>query len=137
PLLLSENFKESLEWLAALMKERYGLKVELKEVLLPNWPGEEVCNLLIQIVRELLFNVVKHDGVNQAIIEVSEEDGRLRVEVSDRGQGFDVAVFMTEVRQRSGLGLVSIRNRLELFGGWFHIESQVGRGTRVAVVVLI
>lgn len=137
PLLLSENFKESLEWLAALMKERYGLKVELKEVLLPNWPGEEVCNLLFQIVRELLFNVVKHAGVNQAMIEVSEEDGRLRVEVSDRGQGFDVAVSMTEVRQRSGLGLVSIRNRLELFGGWFHIESQVGRGTRVAVVVLI
>lgn len=137
PLRLHQNFMESLDYLAALMKARYGLKVELKGTLLPNSPREEVSNLLFQIVRELLFNVVKHAVVNQATVEVFEEDGHLRVEVLDHGQGFDMAAAMTEVWQGSSLGLASIRNRLELFGGQFHIESQVGQGTRVTVMTLI
>jgi len=137
PLWLHPNFLESLDFLVAFMEKQYGLKVELKRPQLSNDPREEVSNLLSQIVRELLFNVVKHAGVNQATVEVFEEDGHLRVEVLDHGQGFDMAAAMTEVRQGSSLGLASIRNRLELFGGQFHIESQVGQGTRVAVATLI
>jgi signal transduction histidine kinase len=137
PFLLHQNFMESLDFLAALMSKMYGLKVVLRGVEPSTRPKEEVGILLFQIVRELLFNVVKHAGVSQATVEVFEEDGCLRVAVLDYGQGFDIAATMAEVRQGSSLGLAGIRNRLELFGGQFHIESQVGQGTRVTVVVLM
>jgi signal transduction histidine kinase len=139
PVLLNEDFMDSLKWLAATMTKRYGLTVALKGALRPGWPGHEVSILLFQTVRELLFNVVKHAGVKQAQVEVTEEASYLRllVEVSDEGQGFDVAAVMAQRPERGGIGLVSIRNRLELLGGQFHIESQPGRGTRATVVVLV
>lgn len=137
PVLLSQDFTESLEWLAVLMKERYGLEVEVKIAMGANWPGHEVSTLLFQTVRELLFNVVKHAGVNQAQVEVVAEGGRLSLTVSDQGQGFDVAAALVARPHRGGLGLFGIRNRLELLGGQFSIESRADRGTRATIVVLV
>jgi two-component system, chemotaxis family, CheB/CheR fusion protein len=134
------NFIESLNWLAATMKKRHGLTVEVKGTLQPGSPAPEVGVLLFQTVRELLFNVVKHAGVNEALVEVTEEASQLRliVDVSDGGRGFDVAATMTSLPvDRGGLGLLSIRNRLELLGGRFHIESQPDQGTRATIVVLL
>jgi two-component system, chemotaxis family, CheB/CheR fusion protein len=133
PLFLSESFMESLKWLAALMKQRHGLEVELQGEVQPGWPEEEVSKFLVQTVRELLFNVVKHAGVNQAKVEVSEGRGRLSISVSDHGHGFDTSASK---QQSGGLGLFNIRNRLELFGGQFDLQSQIGQGTRATVAVL-
>jgi two-component system, chemotaxis family, CheB/CheR fusion protein len=139
PVLLNEDFMQSLHWLAATMTKRYGLKVALKGTLRPGWPGQEVSILLFQTVRELLFNVVKHASVTEAQVEVAAEANHLRlmVEVSDAGRGFDVAAVMAQRPDSGGMGLVSIRNRLELLGGQFHIESQPGRGARATIVVLV
>lgn len=139
PVLLNEDFMQSLHWLVAMMAKRYGLTIELKGALRPGWPGHEVSVLLFQTVRELLFNVVKHANVKGAQVEVAEEANHLRllVEVSDRGRGFDVAAVMAQPQDRGGIGLISIRNRLELLGGQFHIESQPGQGTRATIVVLV
>lgn len=134
PFLLHQNFMEALDFLAALMERMYGLKVTLKGSHLSIRPKEEVSNLLFQIVRELLFNVVKHARVNQAQVEVAQEDGRLSIVVSDNGQGFSVVDSM---QPRNSLGLFTIRRRVKLFGGQFHIESQADQGMRVAVVMWV
>ena len=139
-ILLNEDFMMSLTWLAAVMKKRHGLIVELKGTLRPGFPGQEVCVLLFQTVRELLFNVVKHADINQATVEVSEAPTQLHlmIEVSDQGEGFDVAeALASPIPDSGGLGLASIRNRLELFGGRFDIESNPGKGTRATIVVLV
>jgi signal transduction histidine kinase len=139
PLLLNEEFMEALIRLAALMKKRHGLTVELKGSLQPRCPEPEVSALLFQSVRELLFNVVKHAGADRALVEVAEDANcaRLAVTVSDQGRGFDVAATMAQQRESDSTGLLDIRNRLELCGGHFHVESQPGLGTRATVVVWI
>ncbi|MEI2610415.1 MAG: PAS domain-containing protein [Candidatus Promineifilaceae bacterium] len=134
-ILLNEGFAGSFPWLADLMKDRYGLEVEVKVTVGSGWPGPEVSTLLFQMARELLFNVVKHAGVKQAQIEVVAEDDRLSLTVSDQGLGFDVAAALTAGLRRGGMGLPSIRSRLELLGGQFSITSQANLGTRVTVVV--
>jgi signal transduction histidine kinase len=133
PILLNEDFMELLNWLARLMNKRYGLTVELKGTVQLNDLKDEVSSFLFQTVRELLFNVVKHARVSQAQVEVSEAGGRLTIVVSDYGQGFDAAAS----RQPNSLGLFNIRRQMELFGGQFHIESQVGLGTRAVVVMIM
>lgn len=135
PVLPSENFTESLGWLVALMKGRYGLEVELKITLYSSWPGQEVNILIYQTIRELLFNVVKHAGVKQAQVEVVADGGCLNITVSDQGQGFDVAAAMTASMHQGGLGLFSIRNQIELFGGQFTLESQAELGTRATITI--
>jgi signal transduction histidine kinase len=134
PILLNEDFMELLDWLAGLMNKRYELKVELKGSVKSDSLKDEVSSFLFQTVRELLFNVVKHARVSEAQVEVSDADGRLTIVVSDYGQGFDVANL---TQQPNSLGLFNIRRQLELFGGQFHIESEVGLGTRAVIVMIL
>lgn len=139
PILMNEDFMESLHWLAATMSKRYGLQVTLKGTLPPGCLGREVSVLLFQTVRELLFNAVKHAGIQEAQVKVAEEASsrRLMIEVSDAGQGFEVAAVTAQPHHRDGLGLVNIRNRIELVGGQFHLESKPGQGTRATISVSV
>jgi DNA-binding NarL/FixJ family response regulator len=64
-------------------------------------------------------------------INSARVDGRIRIEVSDEGQGFNVDAVMTA---RDSHGLIHIRQRLHLFGGEIAIRSEVGVGTTVTVL---
>ena len=57
-----------------------------------------------------------------------EADGGLRVEVRDDGTGFVVA---ESVRLLGHIGLVALRERAQLAGGWCRIESEPGAGTKI------
>jgi signal transduction histidine kinase len=81
----------------------------------------------------LLFNVVKHSGVNQASIEVTKKDGRLAVSIRDRGRGFEPEEKKNQTPEGSQLGLKTIRERLKLMGGEMKITSKPDDGTEVAI----
>jgi len=96
--------------------------------------GQSMRMLLIQLVRELLFNVVKHAGVKQAAIAVFEDGGRLHIQIKDEGLGFNPADLNAEDQNGGHLGLFSVRERLRLFGGRLDIESQPGAGACMTIV---
>jgi two-component system, chemotaxis family, CheB/CheR fusion protein len=131
PVLHDEGLVEAVSWLVSQMDKRYGLQVALQvDDALPV-PQIELRVLLFQIVRELLFNIVKHAGILQARVALGRVDGRIRIVVSDEGQGFNVDAVMTA---RDSHGLIHIRQRLHLFGGEIAIRSEVGVGTTVTVL---
>ncbi|MDP9362835.1 MAG: ATP-binding protein [Chloroflexota bacterium] len=79
-----------------------------------------------------MTNAWRHaDGAGQAV-SVERRDGRLRIEVRDRGQGFDPAA-LDGGRER--LGLLGMRERAESLGGEFRIEGAPGEGTAVVAVL--
>ena len=132
PIVLNKDFMGMVQWLVKSKNKQFGLTIEVKGTVRPRWLTEEVSSFLFQTLRELLFNVVKHAGVKDVLLEVSETSDQLSLAVSDSGEGFDAALTM---QQPSGLGLFNIRRQLELIGGQFHLESQPGLGTRAVVVV--
>ena len=75
PVLHDEGLPEAIRWLAALMQQQHGLAVTVEAA--PELPpiDEDVRVLLFQLVRELLFNVVKHAGVSAATVELAAADG--------------------------------------------------------------
>lgn len=85
--------------------------------------------LLFQIVRELLFNVVKHAGVQEAQVNLQEAAGGITVVVSDRGHGFQVEEALAD--NNNAFGLHSVRERLRLFDGTTASDSRPGQGTEV------
>jgi signal transduction histidine kinase len=95
---------------------------------------EETCILLFQAVRELLLNVVQHAHTDWATVWMIRTGSCVRVEVSDHGDGFDPSSLANRTASRSGLGLFSIRERLELIGGHLEIESAPGHGSRFVLV---
>ena len=69
----------------------------------------------------------KHALADRVRISLTRENGEILLLVSDNGSGFDTK----EVRQKPGLGLVSMRERLRLVDGTFAINSRPGKGCEI------
>jgi PAS domain S-box-containing protein len=133
PVLQGEGLVEMFRWLAMHMQRMYGLEVTVVAQAGLRLPNAERRILLFQLVRELLFNVVKHAGVKQASIELQGGHGQSIIHVRDQGRGFEVAT--SRARQSTSYGLRSIQERLTLFQGALKIESQPGAGTQATILM--
>jgi len=134
PMLHDFGLPTALSWLAEQM-QRHQLTVTVEmsqdnDVKLP----EEQALLLFQSVRELLINVSKHSGTDEATVSLAQRDGELRVEVRDKGKGFDVNAKAGAGHAMS-FGLFSIRERMQALGGSFKLESAAEKGTRATLVL--
>lgn len=90
---------------------------------------------LFRVAQEALINVLKHADADSVSVTLnySEEDVGLIVE--DDGCGFDVGIIRGG--ERKSWGLMGMQERANLFGGEFRLESRVGKGTRVMVIMPI
>jgi signal transduction histidine kinase len=135
PVLQNEGLAAALQWLVSHMAERYNLHVTLEIATDCNVANDDLSMLLFQLVRELLFNVVKHSGVSEARLTLSDNEESLVICVADCGRGFDAPVRTAPVLAGGGFGLYSVRERLALFGGQLQVESGPGKGVRATVLV--
>lgn len=134
PILHAGGLIPALEWLGGWMAEKHGLKVVLGIEGTAGLKLEENLSILLfQSVRELLFNVVKHAKVQTARLEIKEQDKYVHIQVSDAGVGFDPARLQVEGGKAGSFGLFSIRQRLELLGGYLCSDSASGQGSRFAL----
>jgi signal transduction histidine kinase len=85
----------------------------------------ETESTVYRVVQEALTNVAKHAGAAHVHVEVARENGTVEVVVEDDGHGFDPSSVS------DGLGLIGMRERVELTGGRLEIRSRPG--TRVSV----
>ena len=130
PALSEPDLRAALQWLASWAREKHGLEVEVEAAEALIVASEETRIMLLQAVRELLFNVVKHAGVKAARVHLSRaRDGRVLITVSDKGVGFDPAKMNGLSGASGGIGLFSIRERLALTGGGMELECAPGRGS--------
>jgi signal transduction histidine kinase len=86
-----------------------------------------------RILQESLQNVAKHSGATNVVVELNGKGNELILKIADNGVGFD----LEKVRFASGLGLVSMRERLKLIAGRLEIDSEEGHGTRLVASVAI
>jgi signal transduction histidine kinase len=132
-VLQGEGLAEAVTWLASQMMEQYGLQVQV-EASQDFRPLEEHMRvLLFQAIRELLFNVVKHAGVLDATVRLTQENGSGWIMVSDLGTGFDASLVMKD--PQAAHGLLIIKDRLGLMGCKMEVISHPGDGTRVMIEV--
>ena len=127
-----QSLVAQFEWLAVRMQEAYGLQVTVLSRGQPRMPGQDCRLFLYRVVQELLFNVVKHAGVDQATLRLIDEEAAIRVEVEDEGNGFDPD---GDSSSGGGSGLLTISERVEMIGGTMSLESAPGDGTRVRIVL--
>lgn len=133
PVLDEAGLVAAFEWLGHHMLQTCGLNVRVEADPQAEPDSEECRILLFEAVRELLFNVVKHAHAKSAQVTMTlTPDGEMQIVVSDDGNGF-VPIAPKTKKTASGFGLMSIRQRLELFGGRMEIHSSPGSGTRVAM----
>jgi PAS domain S-box-containing protein len=129
PILQVAGLKAGLEWLARRTAERLGVEVAVRADCDPAL-SEQTKILVFESVRELLFNCAKHSGAGRAGVRVVCDEATLHVTVSDSGSGFDPQCLTTPGDTRTGFGLFGIRERIQLVGGSFEIESAPNAGSR-------
>jgi PAS domain S-box-containing protein len=133
PVLYEDGLIAALQWLAGRAKEQFQLDIELDYCLDAEPRSIELRNILFESVRELLFNIRKHAGVDRARIELTRTDGdEIIVAVEDEGRGFDPARVEAS---GTGIGLLRVRERMLALGGQADIDSVPGHGTRVVLIV--
>lgn len=100
--------------------QRTGLQVSLKAEESPNLPGP-VATALFRVVQEALTNIERHARASEVTLTLMSRPQALRLTIADNGCGFDVEALAAQ--PRSGLGLTSMRERIETLGGMFVIRS--------------
>jgi len=135
PMILDDlGLVPALQVLAEGTARRSRIMVQF-ETSVEGRPPPRVETALYRIVQEALTNVVRHSRAKNVKIQlVRDAKGTLRCYFRDDGVGFDVVSILSR-KERGGLGLVGIRERLNAVGGSLQIRSELGWGTELRVEI--
>jgi PAS domain S-box-containing protein len=121
----------SIERLCREISDRHNVEIKFVHHGIPEHIPKDVTLCLYRITQEALRNVVKHSGAAQAEVELMGHDDRIELRVSDSGVGF----IPEPANPSSGLGLISMQERLRLVGGQLSVQSEPSHGTRIHVLI--
>ena len=107
-----------------------GMRITFTHETVPERLPQDLTLCLFRVVQEALQNALKYSRARTVTVHLVGEASELRLTIVDDGVGFDV-----DRAWGNGLGLVSIRERLDAIGGQFEIYSQPGAGTRLEIRV--
>jgi len=120
----------AVEHLVQTFSEATAIRVDLEAQLGDARLPAEVETTLYRIVQEALTNIVKHAGASRVSILLVRRRGTATVVIEDDGQGFDLAELRDE-----GMGIIGMRERVELHEGRLTVESTPGSGATLAAEV--
>jgi len=135
PTLRILGFVPALEGLVEEMRHTYGLKVDIYTESQPQRLDDVILAVLFRSARELLINVAKHAGVNDASLSYRADDKQLTLLVSDDGCGFDPEPILSMLSAKQSFGLRSINERIVALGGRMEIDSNPGFGCMVILTL--
>jgi two-component system sensor histidine kinase DegS len=128
PMMLDDlGLAPTIKRYADTFKEQSGLEVNL------NVTGQErrlesyIEVMIFRALQELLGNAARHSQANLVKVLVDFGESVIKVMVDDNGKGFDADILS----QKNSLGLNLIRDRVEMIGGTFELDSVIGKGTRI------
>jgi signal transduction histidine kinase len=118
------SLEQALMDCVEVWERRYGFEVEA-EIRADDLPGE-IAGALFRVAQEAVANAGKHAGAKRLTVRVRQEPGLVTMEVGDDGQGFG-DVDPLGPGEPGHIGLASMRERTEMFGGRLDVESGDGR----------
>lgn len=92
-----------------------------------------------RIIQESITNIVRHANATRVVVEINggETGDELELILRDNGSGFDAGTNMTAQPGGAGSGLLGMRERVELLGGIFNVETSKWQGTCVVASLLL
>lgn len=134
PVLDDYGLPAALRWHADLFSRRTGIEVTVRGAdSVPRMPAEKEI-ALFRIVQEALTNCSKHANAGNVKVSLDHGDGRVRLSVVDDGIGF-APESASPTPAGSGWGLTIMRERAELIGGTFRLNTAPGKGTVLTVEI--
>jgi signal transduction histidine kinase len=120
----------ALEWHFKRYFKQTGIRVQFKHTPLPERLNSQLETAVFRIVQEALTNVARHAGVKEATVRLWKNEERVGVQVEDHGAGFDPGPALPRT---PSTGVSGMKERTELLGGDFTLDSTPGQGTCITV----
>jgi PAS domain S-box-containing protein len=113
------------------LSEQQKVEIDFTHKNIPKGVPKEISLCLFRVLQEALRNAVKHSGERQFAVELHGTEREIQLTVRDQGVGFDPH----DAINGHGLGLISMRERMQLVGGEIFFRSQPGSGTTIRASV--
>jgi signal transduction histidine kinase len=136
PSLLDDiGILATIGWFTREFQKVYtSIQIEKKMDILEEEVPDSLKVVIFRIVQEALNNIAKHSKADLASVTLRKSNGKIELAIGDNGQGFDLAGALSIESPEKGFGLSSMRERTELSGGTFSIESTIGVGTTIKAI---
>ncbi len=89
--------------------------------------------IIYRILQESLNNVAKHSGADQVKLAIKKDKNTLVFSIEDNGSGFEIINALSPKNSEKGWGIIGMKERTELSGGFFSIESSLEKGTTILI----
>jgi signal transduction histidine kinase len=139
PLVLeSQGLSAALVQLGEKMQETHGQAVQVRM-------GRDVDGhlsghqqgVLFYVIEEAVNNARKHAQAPIISVQLGRQERTIICQIADNGVGFDTSIVTTNYEKRGSLGMVNMRERVELLGGSLRMESVPGKGTSITIYIPI
>jgi PAS domain S-box-containing protein len=134
PLLDESGLSEAIRWYTDGLQERSGLDIELDISDEFGRLPAEMELALFRIVQECLTNIHRHSGSKTAAIRLSSDGGHVSLKVEDTGKGIPAEKLEGIQKQRSGIGITGMRERVRHFKGVMDVQSNA-LGTTISIIL--
>jgi PAS domain S-box-containing protein len=104
--------------------------IEVEEDQIP----ETLKTVIFRVLQEALNNVAKHSGADRVQLSLQQQGNTVELIIEDNGSGFDSEKPLPQSVTGRGFGLASMRERIELSGGIFTLETALEQATRICAV---
>ncbi|MCS7202666.1 MAG: sensor histidine kinase [Dictyoglomus sp.] len=136
PSLLDDlGLLSSLKWYIEREKKRNNLNIEYVFNFQQEKINKDLSINIFRIIQEGLTNIIKHAQARNIFLEIKEEGENILITIKDDGIGFDVENIWEKIKEGRALGILGIKERVELFNGNMEIKSKKGEGTEIKITL--
>ena len=121
----------AIESECAALSQRESVEIFFTTEDIPEILPDDVSLCLYRITQESLNNCISHSGTAKCEVFLKGSHDAIFLDIEDKGVGFNT----DEVRNKQGLGLSSMRERVQLVGGNIKVDTEPGRGTHIHVSI--
>ena len=129
PSLLDDlGLLAAIRWLSENSARKAGIAIKVKKSGRERRLPFQIENTVFRVVQEALTNMLKHSDCKNALVNINYQTSNIEVQISDNGKGFDVEEAISSKQRPRGLGLIGMRERVELMKGSLNIDSHPESG---------
>ncbi len=132
PMLDDLGILASLAWLFREFQGTYSdIRVERAFQVEERDIPEKLKMVIYRILQEALNNIGKHSGAERVSVSLRKMENLIELGIRDNGRGFNPQDDLSKEQKEKGMGLASMKERVESSGGFFAVQSQRGEGTLI------
>ena len=130
-LLSTHGLMGALKNISTRVNQNAELKMSFDTFNLDKGLDDLIENVLYRTIQEIVNNTLKHAQASKLFIQLAQDDNEITLMAEDNGKGFN----SENKQQATGLGLSHITSGIENLNGTIYIDSKLGRGTIISIVI--